>query len=123
MAKMRLGLLILSGAAGIGLAAWAAAPAERLQPNDIAAHVGQTLTVSGTVSDVFTDRRSGTTFIDMGGGYPLNRFAAVIFADDASTFPGVASLDGRAVKIVGVVRLYRGKPEIVLTSADQIETQ
>ena len=120
---MRLGSLIVLGLAGASLAAWAATPADKLEPRDIGAHVGETLTVTGTVSEVFTDRRSGATFIDMGGAYPFNSFAAVIFSDSASQFPNVASLGGRNVKIAGVVRLHQGKPEIILMAADQLKPQ
>jgi DNA/RNA endonuclease YhcR with UshA esterase domain len=110
--------------AGMVLAgAWAAAPADRLEPSDIAGHVGQTITVTGTVSNVFTDRHSGTTFIDMGGAYPDNAFAAVIFPRAAGEFPAVQSLSGRSVKITGLIGLYRDKPEIILTSPGQIESR
>jgi hypothetical protein len=109
---------------GIGLAgAWASAPSGDLEPSDIARHAGETLTVTGTVSEVFTDRRSGVTFVDMGGAYPDNGFTGVIFPEDASRFSDMASLDGRSAKLTGQVRLYRGKPEIVLTSPSQIESR
>jgi hypothetical protein len=116
-------ILLPLALAGVGLAAWANVPSSDLQPADVAAHEGQAITVSGTVSEVFTDPRSRTTFIDMGGVYPFNRFAAVIYAEDARRFPTVASLGGRSVKIAGTVRLYKGKPEIVLTAPDQLKTR
>jgi hypothetical protein len=75
------------------------------------------------VSEVFTDPRSHATFIDMGGAYPFNRFAAVIFPDSAHAFPAVASLGGKHVQIAGTVRLDKGKPEIVLTAPDQLKAR
>lgn len=85
-------------------------------------YAGQTVTVRGVVSDVHATR-AGMTFIDMGGRYPDNVFTAVIFAESEAEFPEAASLDGRTVEITGRVRLYRGKPEIVLRSADQLKVQ
>ena len=97
------------------------AVAQTIQPKDALAHVGQTVTVEGVVSEVHTAVRSNTTFIDMGGRYPNNAFTAVIFSEDASKFPDVAALNDRIVDVTGTIRLYRGNPEIILNSADQLK--
>ena len=97
--------------------------AETINPADTSTHVGQTVTVEGVVSQVFTSTRSNTTFLDMDGRYPNNNFQAVIFSDDAGKFPNVTSLNGKKVDVTGAIRLYRGKPEIILKSADQIKAQ
>jgi DNA/RNA endonuclease YhcR with UshA esterase domain len=86
-------------------------------------HVGQTVTVEGKVSNVHTARRSGVTFIDIGGRYPDNAFTAVIFKRDAGKFSGLPALVGKTVDVTGAVRLYRGKPEIILTAASQLKSQ
>ncbi len=96
--------------------------AATIPPSAAKAHVGQTVTVEGAVSDVHT-AASGTTFLDMGGRYPDNVFAAVIFADDAGKFPDPDSLQGKTVDITGRVRLYRGRAEIILKSAEQMKTK
>lgn len=85
-------------------------------------YVGQTVTVEGKVSEVHTTRSGSATFINMGGTYPDNTFAGVIFASDMETVGDVSELDGKTVDINGEVRLYRGKPEIVIASRDQIKT-
>ena len=59
----------------------------------------------------------------MGGRYPDNPFAAVIFPEDAGKFPDVGSLSGRVVEVTGSVRLYKGKPEIILRTADQLKAE
>jgi DNA/RNA endonuclease YhcR with UshA esterase domain len=98
------------------------AAAETIKPADARAHVGQTVTVEGVVSEVhIASGGSGMTFIDMGGRYPDNAFAAVIFRDDASKFPNVAALNGKTVDITGAVRLYKGKAEIILKDAAQLK--
>jgi DNA/RNA endonuclease YhcR with UshA esterase domain len=93
--------------------------AQTITPTDAKARVGQTVTVEGAVSAVHTGR-SGATFIDIGGRYPENAFTAVIFVGDLAKFPGVTALDGRTVDINGSVQLYRGRPEIILKSAEQL---
>ena len=115
---MRLILLAL----GLVLAA-APALAQTIKPEETKAHVGQTVTVEGAVSAVHHARSGRATFIDLGGRYPNNAFTAVILARDASKFPDVDALDGKTVDITGAVRLYRGKPEIVLSDPAQIKTK
>jgi DNA/RNA endonuclease YhcR with UshA esterase domain len=97
--------------------------AQTVQPADAQAHVGQTVTVEGTVSNVHTVTRSGVTFIDIDGRFPDNTFAAIIFAKDTSKFPNLDALNGKTVDITGQVRLYHGKPEIILNEATQIKVK
>ncbi|MDE1985050.1 MAG: nucleotide-binding protein [Alphaproteobacteria bacterium] len=97
--------------------------AQTIRPADAGAHVGQTITVEGVVSEIHTAAGSGTTFIDMGGRYPDNVFTAVIFPADARTFPNVGMLNGKTVDVIGPVRLYDGKPEIILKAAGQLKSR
>ncbi len=96
--------------------------AQTVQPTDAQAHVGQTVTVEGSVSNVH-QIPSGITFNDIGGLYPDNAFTAVILAADAKKFPDVTSFNGKTVDVTGAVQLYKGKPEILLTDAAQIKTK
>jgi DNA/RNA endonuclease YhcR with UshA esterase domain len=100
----------------------ASARAQTVQPADAKTHVGQTITVEGAVANVHTVA-SGVTFIDMGGHYPDNVFTAVILPGDAGNFPNVSTLIGKTVAITGAVRLYQGKPEILLTDAGQLKAK
>src|SRR5579863_6686297 len=119
-------VLALGSALGAALGfAVLAAPALAQTPialADAKGHVGQTVTIEGPVGNVFT-ARTGMTFIDIGGRYPDNMFAAVIFADDSGKFPDIKTLDGKVVDVTGAVSLYRGKPEIILKSADQVKAK
>jgi DNA/RNA endonuclease YhcR with UshA esterase domain len=117
-----LGLLgVLGPWFGLAFAA-AAARAETVAPNQAQAHVGQIVTVEGTVSEVYTGN-SGTTFLDIGGAYPNNAFAAVIFKDDSGKFRDVDTLGGKTVDVTGAIRLYRGRAEIVVSDPAQIKTK
>jgi hypothetical protein len=88
---------------------------------DVREHVGEKMTVESVVSGVYTAPSSNVTFIDMGGSYPDNLFAGVIFASDASEVGDVSGLTGKTVELTGTIQLYKGRPEIVLKSADQIK--
>jgi DNA/RNA endonuclease YhcR with UshA esterase domain len=96
------------------------ARAETIAPTDAKAHAGQTVTIQAAVEEVKTGR-GGVTFLDMGGTFPDNAFAAVIFASDRAKFPNLGTLKGKTVAISGPVVLYQGKPEIILKTADQLK--
>jgi hypothetical protein len=85
-----------------------------------AQHIGQNVSVEGVVMAVSTSRK-GNTFINFGGVFPNQDFTGWIpagtpLASDAS----IKSLEGKKVKISGLIELYRGKPEIRVFSRDQI---
>lgn len=94
-----------------------------IPPEQATSHVGQTVTVEGSVNEVHTARSGSATFVDMGGSYPNNAFTGVIFASDMGTVGDVSDLAGKTVDITGPVRLYNGRPEIVVTSRDQVKVQ
>ena len=48
-------------------------------------------------------------------------FYAVIFKKHSGQFAGVQAFEGRMVAISGKVGLYKGKPQIILSSSSQIE--
>jgi DNA/RNA endonuclease YhcR with UshA esterase domain len=115
-------LVLAFGLAVTAAPAVAQTQVQPIAPADAKAHVGQTVTVEGAVGNVATFR-SGMTFIDIGGRYPDNALVAVIFTDDASKFPNMRALGGKTVDVTGPVSLYKGKPEIILKTADQMKTK
>ena len=84
------------------------------------AHVGQTSTVQGVVSEVRVSKK-GNEFLNFGGPFPKQDFRAVIFARYASAFGGVKEYGGKHVSVTGAIKLYQGKPEIVLQSPSQLQ--
>tara|TARA_R110002073_G_scaffold43095_2_gene119994 strand:+ start:985 stop:1341 length:357 start_codon:yes stop_codon:yes gene_type:complete len=113
-------LVKLLSAAGIALLLATSAHAETISPQDASHYIGNSLTVEGVVSQV-SATRGGTTFINFGGRFPNHVFYAVIFRQNTDQFSDVFALEGRTIAISGVVELYKGKPQIVLNSADQLE--
>ena len=93
--------------------------AATIQARDASSHVGQFATVEGVVAEVHT-RLNRTTYIDIGGRYPKQAISGVIFARDASAVGDVAGLSGSKVGIVGTIYLFRGYPEIMITSRNQL---
>ena len=97
------------------------ARAESVVPDSEAAqHVGQTVSVEGTITKVFKSK-NGNTFLNFGGNYPDVTFVVWIPEDaPEAADPGLVSLQGKKVKISGTIQLYRGKPEIKVSTKEQI---
>jgi DNA/RNA endonuclease YhcR with UshA esterase domain len=97
--------------------------AETVQPGDAAKNVGKSVTVEGTVNEVHHAASGKVIFVDMGGKYPNNTFAGVLFPDDAPKFPEIDSLEGKIIDISGTIKLYQGRPEIILNDPAQIKAK
>ncbi len=97
------------------------APAQQLVADTEAAqHVGQQVTITGKVAQVFVSK-NGNTFLNFGGAYPNQTFTGFIPLDARGTVGDVSALAHKVVTITGQVRIYKGKPEIVVTSRAQIK--
>ena len=90
-----------------------------ITPDEAAKHVGEVVVVRGEVSQILLSVNL-TTHINFGGVYPDHVFTVKIFKANQSLLPGIREYDGKVVEVRGVVRLYRGKPEIELTERAQI---
>ncbi|MDK3016553.1 nucleotide-binding protein [Pseudodonghicola flavimaris] len=97
-----------------------AGAADPIPPAEASQHIGDAIVVEGVVSQVHYDKKSGVTFINMGGSYPNHTFTAVIFQDYSASFPGVEAIEGKRISIAGTVELYRSKPQIVLRQTSQL---
>jgi DNA/RNA endonuclease YhcR with UshA esterase domain len=83
-------------------------------------NIGQSVTVSGLVVAVFVSKR-GNVFINFSDKYPNQTFTGWIPAGTPlASDESLELLQGKTVKITGMIELYHGKPEIKITSKDQI---
>jgi hypothetical protein len=78
-----------------------------IDPSEARNHNGQSVTVSGLVVAVFVSKR-GNAFINFGGKYPNQTFTGWIPAGTPlASDPSIKLLQGKIVKITGVIELYR----------------
>ena len=112
-------LLVLLPGATPGLPQLSAATSA-ITAEDAASHDGSLVTVEGVAREVHVARSGRAIFIDLDGTYPDQPFAAVIFEDDMAKVGDVGDLQGRTVDITGTIRMYKGRPEIVVHSRSQI---
>jgi DNA/RNA endonuclease YhcR with UshA esterase domain len=85
-------------------------------------HVGETVTVCGTVTSAncAARTRGEPTFLNLDKPYPNQIFTAVIWGSDRPKFGTPESLSGKSIWTTGVIKLYRGRPEIILHDPSQL---
>jgi hypothetical protein len=92
--------------------------------DSIAKYAGKTVTVCSKVQGTFVSKgEKKTTYISFGNPYPDNTFTAVIFETDLPNFKYNPSeyLKDKNVCITGLVKIYKGKPEIIVNDESQLK--
>ncbi len=97
--------------------------AETIPAAEAKNHIDKSVTVEGVISEVHHAASGKAILIDIGGHYPNNTFAVVIFKDDFNKFPNVDSLAGKTVDVTGKIKNYRGRPEIILDDQAQLKVK
>lgn len=120
MKKLLAPLVFAALISGSGLVAFSANAETVIPDTEAAQHLGQTVSVEGTITKVFKSK-NGNTFLNFGGNYPDVTFVVWIPQDaPEATDSGISNLQGKKVKITGTIQLYRDKPEIKVTTKEQI---
>ena len=86
-------------------------------------YLGRELIMEGKVADAYYDLKSNTVFLNFEKVYPNQCFTGVIFSSNLYKFvqnPEDYYL-GKTVRIMGEVKEYQGRPEIILEDPSQIE--
>ena len=99
----------------------AGAAAHAYTDGEAAKHVGETASVTGKVAAVAASKQ-GNVYLNFGGVHPKQTFSAAIMAKDAEKFGDTQRFEGQTVTVSGVIVIYNGKPEIVLSGVEQIRT-
>ena len=85
---------------------------------------GKTITVCSKVQSAYvTKGDKKTTYINFGNPYPNSTFTVVIFEGDLANFKNTPSeyLKDKNVCITGKVKIYKDKPQTIVSSEEQIE--
>jgi hypothetical protein len=106
-------------ALALALTLSAAAHADCFPFDKAGEHVGEIVCIRGTVLKV-SSSASGTHYLNFCENYLVCPFTVVIFPSRLDRIGDVRSLENRAIEIDGLVKLYNGRPEIVLAEADQL---
>jgi len=90
---------------------------EQVSSKEAGNYIGKTLQVKGIVSGVFISQK-GNTFINFDEKSPNQTFTAAVFSDAKVDVSKVK--EGCILTVYGEIKEYKGKPEIILTSNEQI---
>lgn len=82
-------------------------------------HVDETKCVTGKVIRVKVGQ-NGVHFLDFCEDQAACPFTVVVFSNALKDVGDVRRLAGRTIEIVGYVKLYEGRPEIILSRISQI---
>jgi hypothetical protein len=100
----------------------AANRASTFQASEASSHAGHNVTIVGVVTAIHVTA-SRTTYIDFGSPYPHQDFTATIFRQNAGRFSNVNDYYGKRVAVTGKISrfLFRGGPETIVSSPDQLK--
>ena len=91
-----------------------------LSIHEAAQHIGETKCVSGKVLKVKVGNK-GVHFLDFCEDAIACPFTVVVFAGDLKDVGDIRLLSGRNIEIRGALKMYDGRPEIILNRISQIE--
>lgn len=83
-------------------------------------HIGEYGCVMGKVDNVFTSNK-GNNFLNFCPNYKTCPFSAVIFNTDAYKFSNIKGYRGKTVEIIGLIKTYEGRAEIIINDPNQIK--
>lgn len=122
-----LGLMSIAVALTVA-AAVTATPGSRPGSAPIAAgearsHIGETATVCGVVASTryAPQLRGEPTFLQLGHAGPDADFTVVVLRSDRAALQMPDSPPGHDICISGRIRLFRGKPQVTLVAASQLQ--
>lgn len=89
-------------------------------------HVGETVTIKGTVKGIFqsTGSNGSPTFINIGRDYPEDgRVTVLVWEENLSNFDDLYAYEGEKVFVTGEIYMYDGVAQIEVSDPDQIEVE
>lgn len=105
------------------LVAIAARAADPISATEAVRHVGEKAEVCGIVASTnyATRSRGQPTFLNIDHPYPNHIFTALIWGSDRARFDyAPETLKGRRICVRGVITVYRGKPQIIVSGPSQL---
>ena len=97
--------------------------AQTISADSISKYEGKTVTVCEKVIGTYiTSGDSKTIMLNFGHPYPAQTFTGVIFQSDRANFSydPATYLKDKMVCVTGEVKMYKGRPEIIIKKPDQL---
>ena len=92
--------------------------------SDVEDKVGEVVTVKGKVTGHYESKGNGPELLNMGGNYPNHKLSLIFWSSDLSKyFPddfSPSDLLNQNITATGAITEYKGKPQMVIKSPEQI---
>ena len=103
-------------------------PSTAISWNEAINHIGERTTVYGPVigATYASSSKGQPTFLNVGKNYPdPARFTVLIWGENRSKFSPAPEIQykGRTIYVYGLIELYQGSAEIIVTEPNQIQVQ
>lgn len=85
---------------------------------EVKLHIGDSLTVKGFIADVYLSDK--VAYLNFENKFPKNLFSCAIFENKFLAFGDLAVYKNKTAEVTGKITTYKNKPQIILTSKDQI---
>lgn len=82
-------------------------------------HVGDSVSVTGYVADIFLSEK--VAYLNFENKFPKNTFTCAIFSGKFDEFGDLSIFKNKNVTVNGKIMTYKGKPQMILNSKDQIK--
>lgn len=89
-------------------------------------HAGEFAMVCGVIASAkyLHKSRGAPTYLNFDKPYPESEFSAIIFGKNRKNFsPAPETLTGYRACVYGKIRMYKGKPQMELVTADQLSVK
>jgi hypothetical protein len=91
----------------------------RIPASEAKANVGTNAIVTGKIAEV--NKAAALVRLNFDNPFPKQTFTAVIFSDKTNLFPEIEKLQDKTVEVSGKINAYRERPQIILTSTNQLK--
>jgi DNA/RNA endonuclease YhcR with UshA esterase domain len=114
-------LIVLT--AFVSLMVYSASAQTKIAAKDATKHLNETVTISDKVYSTKLIENTNMVLLDLGGEHPNQYLTVVIKGEDRAKFNSKPEeyYKGREVTVTGKLIDYRGKPEIIVGSADDLK--
>lgn len=92
---------------------------EIITTDEVNDYIDKKVVVRGYVADVAI--RPKVNYLNFDKKFPDHTFTVVIFPSDASKFDDLNEFKNKNVEVSGKIKLYKGKPQIIVNSPAQIK--
>jgi hypothetical protein len=98
---------------------------KKIAAKDAAKHIGDTVTIADKIYSSKLIENTNMVLLDMGATHPDQYLTIVIKGEDRSKFNNKPDeyYKGRNVRVIGILIDYKGKPEIIVSSPEDLKVE